>query len=77
MQSLCATVLAGEANFPGTYSKRTVNFLSSLDKTNADLFSSLCGFGWFLGDVVPLVLDDMQPIYNERGINFTTLTYLE
>jgi hypothetical protein len=77
MQSLWAKVLAGEANSPGTYSKRTVNFLSSLDKTDADLFTSLCGFGWVVGDVVPLVFDILEPIYNERDINFKTLTHLD
>jgi predicted RNA-binding protein Jag len=77
MQSLWAKVLAGEANSPGTYSKRTVNFLSSLDKTDAKLFTSLCGFGWFLGDIVPLIFDVQQPIYNDQGINFNTLTHLD
>jgi hypothetical protein len=40
MQNLWAQVLAGEANSPGTYSKRTVNFLSSLDKKDAALIYS-------------------------------------
>jgi len=74
MQSLWAKVLSGEANSPGTYSKRTVNFLASLDKTDAQLFTSLCGFGLLLGDVAPLIFDVQQPIYNNQGINFDTLT---
>ncbi len=41
MQDLWSRVLAGEANSPGTYSKRTVNFLSDLDKIEADLFTKL------------------------------------
>ena len=77
MQSLWAKVLAGEANAPGTYSKRTVNFLGSLDRADAQLFSSLCGFGWMIGDVVPLVFDVEAQIYNERQINFSTLTHLD
>ena len=77
MQSLWAKVLAGEANSPGAYSKRTVNMLGSLDKTDAHLFTSLCGFGWFIGDVVPLVFDEQQAIYNDQGINFKTLTHLD
>ena len=32
MQELWSRILAGEANAPGTYSKRTVNFVSNLDK---------------------------------------------
>ncbi len=77
MQSLWAKVLSGEANSPGSYSKRTVNFLGSLDKADANLFTSLCGFGWFIGDVVPLIFDVKDPIYNDKGINFNSLTHLD
>ena len=77
MQELWSRVLAGEANTPGTYSKRTVNFLSDLDKVDAELFTKLCGFGWMIGDVVPLVFDVQAEIYNKHGINFGTLSHLE
>jgi len=77
MQLLWAKVLAGEANSPGKYSKRTVNLLGTLDKTDAQLFTSLCGFGWFLGDVVPLVYEETSPIYNDQGIDFNSLTHLD
>jgi hypothetical protein len=77
MQSLWAKVLAGEANSPGSYSKRTVNFLASLDKKDASLFTSLCGFCWMLGDLVPLVIDEQAPIYNTKAIDFVTLTHLD
>ena len=77
MQSLWARVLAGEANIPGTYSKRTVNLISEFDKGDAELFTKLCGFGWMIADVVPLVLDEKAEIYNRHGINFGTLSHLE
>jgi len=77
MQSLWAKVLAGEANSPGTYSKRTVNFLGTIDKTDAEDFTSLCGFGWFIGNIIPVIFDFHQPIYNNQGINFNTLTHLD
>ena len=77
MKALFSRVLAGEANVPGTYTKRTVNFFSDLDKTDAELFSRLCGFGWKLGDVVPLVFDIQEKIYNDCGINFGSLIHLE
>ena len=77
MQDLWSRVLAGEANAPGTYSKRTVNFLSDLDKTEAELFTKLCGFGLYIGDVVPLVFDFQAEIYNRYGINFNALSHLE
>lgn len=77
MQGLWSRVLAGEANAPGTYSKRTVNFLSALDKNDAELFTKLCGFAWLIGNLVPLIYDEQQEIYNELGINFDTLSHLE
>ena len=56
MQDLWSRVLAGEANNPGHYSKRTINSLSSLDKTEAELFTKLCGFVWMIEeDPVPLI----------------------
>jgi hypothetical protein len=77
MQSLWARVLAGEANSPGTYSKRTVNFLGSLDKADAHLFTCLCGFGWLIGNIAPLIFDVDDPIYNNLGINFMSLSHLD
>ena len=77
MQELWSRILAGEANAPGTYSKRTVNCLSDLDKDDTVLFTKLCGFGWMIGDVVPLVFDTQAGIYNNYGINFNTLSHLD
>jgi hypothetical protein len=77
IQGLWSRILAGEANSPGTYSKRTVNFLSDLDKSDAELFTRLCGFGWMIRNVVPLMYDEQHEIYNKQGINFSTLSHLE
>lgn len=77
MQFLWAKVLSGEANSPGSFSKRTVNFLGSLDKADAHLFTSLCGFGWFIGEVAPLILNVQDSIYDNKGINFKSLTHLD
>ena len=78
MQSLWARVLAGEANAPGAFSKRTVNSIADLDKQEAALFTQLCGFTWKIpGRVIPLVFDDTAKIYNRAGINFETLNHLE
>ncbi len=77
MQSLWARVLATEANTPGTLSKRTVNLLSDFDKSDAELFTKLCGFGWMIGNIVPLVFDVQANIYNRHGINFNKLSHLE
>lgn len=77
MQDIWAKVLSGEANSPGSYSKRTVNFLADLDKEDAEMFQNLCSFGWIVGDFTPLIFDPSAEIYNKKGIDFNTLTHLD
>lgn len=77
MQSIWAQVLAGEANAPGSYSKRTVNLLGDLDKRDAELFQTLCRFGWIFGSFTPLIFDSQERIYNDVGINFGSLSHLD
>lgn len=77
MQALWSRILAGEANSPGAFSKQTVNLLADLDKEDASLFTKLCGFGWMIGNVCPLIFDVQASIYNGHGINFVALSHLE
>jgi hypothetical protein len=78
MQTTWSRILAGEANSPGRYSKRTVNLMSSLDKSDAELFRSLCSFAWTVGsDQVPLIYDEDDKIYTDAGVTFFTLTHLD
>jgi hypothetical protein len=77
MQGLWSRILAGEANSPGTFSKKTVNLVADLDKTDAVLFTKLCGFAWMISGLVPLVFDVEADIYNKRDINFGILNHLE
>jgi len=77
MQQLWSRILAGEANRPGAFSKRTVNLLADLDKGDAELFTRLCGFAWQIGNIVPLVFDAQGEAHNRHGINFNSLGHLE
>ncbi len=78
IQELWARILAGEANTPNTFSKRTINIVSDLDKSDAELFSTLCRFGWIIdGVVVPVVISMKADIYQKYGINFESLSHLE
>lgn len=77
MQSLWSNLLAGEANKPGSYSKRTVDLVSTLDKADAQLFTQLCSFAITGGDIIPIVFDAQADIYNKQGINFGSLNHLE
>ena len=77
MQDLWSRVLAGEANSPGSYSKRTVNLMGDLDKSDAELFMKLCSFGWIISNFTPLIFDTQAKIYNDNGINFGSVSHLE
>ncbi len=77
MQALWAGVLAGEANSPGSYGKRTVDALGSLERREAELFALLCGFVWDITVPQLLVYDAKAPIYNDQGIHFPSLTHLD
>ena len=77
MQSIWARILAGEANAPGTFSKRSVIFMESLDKQDAILFTKLCAFNWIFGDIQPLIADPTAEIYSKNGITFSDLKHLD
>lgn len=77
MQSLWSNVLASEANKPGSYSKRTIELISTLDKTDAHLFTQLCSFSITGGEIFPLVLDHQGDIYKNKGITFASLNHLD
>lgn len=77
MQSLWSSLLAGEATSPGTFSKRTVDFVSSIDKKDAALFTKFCQFAWMIGDLNPLIYDVRNEVYAKQGITFDSLKHLD
>jgi hypothetical protein len=77
MQSLWAKLLAGEASKPTTYSKRTVDFVASMDKRDAALFTMLGRFVWSLSDPTPLILDPNADFLKAIGLTFTSLKHLD
>ncbi|HDZ9145448.1 TPA: DUF2806 domain-containing protein [Vibrio cholerae] len=77
MQTLWSGLLAGEAANPGTYSKRTVDFVATMDKKDAELFTNFCQFVWMVGDATPLIFDIENDIYQKHGIDFGSLKHLD
>ena len=78
MQSLWGRLLAGEANKAGTFTKRTIDQVSNLEKRDAQLFTNLCAFVWRIRDLVPLVVDFIgDDIYEAQMINVATLRHLD
>jgi len=77
MQNLWARILAGEANSPGKFSKRTIDLVASMDKSDASLFSNLCSFGVVWDRIYVLIYDVNAKMYVDHEINFTSLCHLD
>lgn len=76
MQSLWASLLAGEANAPGSVSKRTVDFVAAMDRTDAETFTRLCRFTTnSLED--PLIFDTSHQILTDNGIAWADLSHMD
>ena len=76
MQNIWSRILAGEANSPGKFSRRKINFMPSMDKQDALMFTNLCNFGWRIGELTPIVFDSENLIYQDNGVSFDTLQHL-
>ena len=81
LQELWAKLIAGEANEPGTFSRKTVNVMADLDSRTANLFATFCRFVLGVGNHgVPLIVLDQQKdlpvIYQDQGIGFDELKLL-
>lgn len=77
MQALWAKLLAGEATMPESFSKRTVDFVASIDKKDAALFTALGQFVWTLDEPTPIVLDMHAELRKSCGLGFSALKHLD
>ena len=77
MQQIWAKILAGEANSPGKFSKRTIGVIASLDKVDAQLFNSFCSFVWIIGSPTPLIFDIKSEVYTKTGLTYSKLLHLD
>ncbi|HDZ8897134.1 TPA: DUF2806 domain-containing protein [Aeromonas dhakensis] len=78
MQSLWSRLLSGEATNPGTFSKRTVDFVASMDKEDARIFTAFCQYCWYLDDgIVPMIFELQNEIFTDNGIDFGSLRHLD
>jgi hypothetical protein len=46
MQQIWSKILAAEANKANSFRKKTINLVSTLEKSDANLFTKLCSFVW-------------------------------
>jgi hypothetical protein len=76
MQSLWASLLSGEANKPGSVSKRTVDFVAAMDRSDAETFTRVCRFSAnSFNDL--LIFDISDQILAENGVSWADLSHLD
>lgn len=68
MQGVWARILAGEANSKGAFSKRTINILADMEKSDADAFEALCRLVWDINGPMAFVTDVMRPALSSVSI---------
>lgn len=76
MQSLWARLLAGEANKPGTVSKRTIDFVAAMDRSDAEIFARLCRFSANSLEVT-LIFDTSHQILAKNGLTWADLSHMD
>jgi hypothetical protein len=77
MQTLWSNILAGEANKPGSFSRKTVDLTATLDKSDAHLFTKFCTFVWASEQLIPIIKNEEDLLFKNLGINFSSLTHLK
>ncbi|MEW6715098.1 MAG: DUF2806 domain-containing protein [Nitrospirota bacterium] len=77
MQTIWSKILAGEANKPGTFTRRTIKIVSELEIRDAMLFTNLAKFNFLIGLPTIVIFDCQNDIYNKYGITFNTLKHLD
>ncbi|MEC6907757.1 DUF2806 domain-containing protein [Photobacterium piscicola] len=72
LQQLWGKVLAGEIKQPGRYSYRTLSFLKTLSKSDAELITLVAQFV-----IDGVLMRNHEAIFEKAGVNFSTLMYLQ
>jgi hypothetical protein len=77
MQTLWGKILAGEANKPGSFSRRTLGIIAEFEKKDALLFTNLGKYTFLIGIPTIIIFDVQNEIYLKNGINFNSITHLD
>lgn len=80
MQDLWAKLLSEEANNPNTFSRQVVSIVSTMGKSQAQLFEKLCNYSWtwtFTTPLYPFIFDLSDEIYRFRFMTLNDISELE
>lgn len=78
MQQLWSSILAGEANSPKSFSRKTVNLLADLDVQDAKSFESLCRYSCCVNDRwTPMIIGYPAEIFKVGGFSGSAMVNLD
>lgn len=78
MQTMWSKILTNEATKPRSFSKRTIDIVSNMDKKDAETFTRFCQFVWNLGIPVPIIFEaDNYEILADNNMSLETLNHLQ
>ncbi len=80
MQAVWSKLLAGEANCPGSFSRKTVNVVTDFESNDAALFLNLCRFYCEIGGKPCIYISDVTSaleLYTNADINYSVLQHLD
>lgn len=77
MQLLWSKILARKANSPSSFSKKSIDLVSSIEKSDAEAFSKFCSLVWIIGDETPIMFDTDHAVIRDAEISFSLLTHLD
>jgi hypothetical protein len=79
MQQLWAKILAGEVSKPGSFSRRTLERVRTMNKEEAEMFTNLCRTVWDLGDGLKVRINEeiADKFDNQIGLNAYALNHLK
>ena len=80
MQNIWARILAGEANHPGSFSRKTVNLVADIEKGDAEIFSEICRFVWVShadSEVHPFIFAAKFDVYARHKMTYGNLIHLQ
>ncbi|WP_136618571.1 MULTISPECIES: DUF2806 domain-containing protein [Mesorhizobium] len=77
-RTIWAKILAGEANSPKSFSRRTIDILASMDTDDAQMFTALCSCVWNRSNDPILIIPGLDPSdLMIAGVNFSQLAHME
>ncbi|MDC3221584.1 DUF2806 domain-containing protein, partial [Gammaproteobacteria bacterium] len=78
MQEHWSRILSGEANNPGSISKKTIETFYLMEQKDALLYTKMLSYAWKFDSEHVVMIDDLQNnVFVKNDINFSTLTHLK